>query len=97
MEIPDDLETSKFINQRLLNLEKVYISCLYIIHMYNIYPAYTQDIVAQHKQLMAVNMVVKQLISHGSEHAENIAERQAALANRLTIIFTMPSMSVLCQ
>ena len=39
MEIPDDLETSKFINQRLLNLEKVYhvrvsYKCvIYLLHV----------------------------------------------------------------
>ena len=36
-----------------------------------------------------MNTVAKQLIGHGSEHMEDIAERQAALANRLAITLTM--------
>ena len=41
-----------------------------------------QDIIAQQKQLTAVNAVAEQLMGRGSEHSTDIAESQAALADR---------------
>ena len=41
-----------------------------------------QDIIAQQKQLTAVNAVAEQLIGGGSEHSTYIAESQTALAER---------------
>ena len=59
--------------------------CMHIyVHTYSVYvsPAHTQDIIAQQKQLTAVNTVAEQLIDRDSEHSEDIAERQDALADR---------------
>jgi len=42
----------------------------------------SQDIIAQQKQLTAVNVVAEQLIGFGSEHSADITEHQATLTNR---------------
>ena len=79
MEISDDPETSKFLSQRLANLEQVCIAPECTIAYWMLICLLLQDITAQEKQLIAVSTVAKNLISANSERSTSIAECKDAI------------------